>query len=198
MGLVRALVRLLGANSSALRWRFVEEGDCDALVADGGVADLDLQRVLAARRARALLVLGSRGASAGGDVLARPLRSEPFGHWLLRKQGELAGPPGPLPAGPAQPHYRLRRWPPSALMQGEPHRVRMASLLSRRFLSTRDLALLTEKDEASAVRFVQLLQGFGVVEMRESAVPPLPAPPPDPKRRGLIDGIRRRLGIWLS
>lgn len=199
MGLVRALVRLLGANSPALRWQFVQEGECDALVADGAAADLEVRRALAARRARAVLMLGGIAGNAGGDALPRPLRAEPFGHWLQRMQAELETAPSLPPATPALPCYRLRRWPPAALMQGEPHRVRMASLLSRRYLTTREMAMLTQQDEAAAVRFVQLLQGFGVVELRQT--PPaaaLAGPPPDPRRRTLIDGIRRRLGMWLK
>jgi hypothetical protein len=199
-GLVRALVRLLAASNRGLRWSFVADGACDALVADAQAAQ-DAGAVSASRGARAVLFLATGDSPPETDVLRRPLRPEPFGSWLLRMQGLLAAGAAPAMAAP-QPRatrYRLRRWPPAPLLQGDPGRVRMASALSRRFLTTRELAMLIQQDEEHIVRFVHLLQGFGVIDTADATVPQASrAPVAAPAPRGLIQGIRRRLGLWLT
>ena len=186
-GLVRALLALAGREP---RWDFVAEGPCDALVMDAGG---DAPRALRERGARAVLLLGE--ASAHGESLPRPLQPEPFESWLRRAQARLET--WTPPATP--PRYRLLRWPPAQLLRSEAQRTRMATLLTRRALSTRQLAQLTGADEGSCLRFVQLLQGFSLVLEERDALAPAarPAPAHAPARQGweLVRRIRRSLGL---
>ena len=186
-GLIRALVALAGHEPG---WNFVPEGACDALVMDAGG---DPVRALRERGARAVLLLGD--TSAQGESLSRPLRPDQFESWLHRAQARLETWTAPA----AEPRYRLVRWPPAQLLRAEAQRTRMATLLTRRALCARQLAQLTNADEGSCQRFLQLLHGFGLLmEERDAAVraPRLAAAAaPAPYGWELVRRIRRSLGL---
>lgn len=206
-GLARALTLLLAGSTPGFRWAFVHEGPFDALLVAAGSQPPAPARTVAA--------LGERGQapSPGMELLTRPLQADVLGAWLRRC--EAGGSPG-LRTDPAETpraaepqaavlppahRVRLKRWPPAALLRGDPQRVRMATLLSRRPLSSDELAVLSAQPDDRCRTFLNLLQGFGLLE----SVAPTPAPaappaavPPTAARlpsRGLIHSIRRRLGL---
>lgn len=204
-GLVRALLKLLeSASPGGTLWVFAADGPCDVLVADA--ADGSLPRAQAERRARAVLRLGGTGSATAEDALPRPLRAEQFEAWLLRTQRVLYGavsstrpapPPGPVEASPAAVRFKLTRWPPPELLHGEPQRIRMASLLSRRFLSVRELSRLADVDDIRAQTFIQLLQNFQLLAIEKSEIPRPPAIATGGRDVdwNLLRSLRRRLGI---
>ena len=117
------------------------------------------------------------------------------------------------------PRQRLKRWPRAAILRGDPHRVRMAALLSRRALNAHDLMLITGFSAATCQVFLQVLQSSELLSCepaaswpateRQAAAPsPVEAPaeetpaeetpPATPKTsftQSLIAGFRRRLGL---
>lgn len=203
-GLVRALIAL-AAPERRPPWNFVLSGPCDVLLADRRGSGL--QEACMQRGAHALVLLGE-GEAQGAATLARPLRSEQLEACLRLLGRKLLG---DEPAAAAQQpaaagihsgderRFRLLRWPPNELLRGEPQRVRMASQLSRRYLSAGDLARLTNGDVQRVRTFLQLLQGFTLLEPEPAAArDAAPAPAATlaaPSRLGLVQSIRRRLGL---
>ena len=103
--------------------------------------------------------------------------------------------------------FKLRRWPPAALLRSDPNRIRMATLLSRRALNAAELATISQQPVQECQAFLTTLQTTGLVNVQKEPAPapapaaagaPAPAAPPKPAptfARGLISGIRRRLGL---
>ncbi|MFT4195147.1 hypothetical protein [Ottowia sp.] len=101
--------------------------------------------------------------------------------------------------------FKLRRWPPQVLLRGDPGRIRMATLLSRRALGAAELARMSDRPPEESHAFLHVLQSTGLVDARTDALAPPPAPAaPEPTAskpsfgRGLIASIRRRLGVGNS
>jgi len=105
--------------------------------------------------------------------------------------------------------FKLRRWPPAALLRSDPNLIRMATLLSRRALNAAELATISQQPVQECQAFLTTLQTTGLVDVQKEPAPapapapaaagaPAPAAPPKPAptfARGLISGIRRRLGL---
>lgn len=225
-GLVRAFVLLMGSDTRT-SWDYVGTGACDVLVTDEG-AD-QVANTQARCGARAVLRIGATG---GQSDLARPLRLKAFEASLRDTAGRWASAgtmPAPIPATEAQQvvppdavptaarndavahaavrRYKLRRWPPTELLRGDAGRVRIASHLSRRHLCAQEVAQLTQIPAGNVATFLQLLQGFNLLEVQAppgNAIAPAgqadsrPAPllvAPAAPRRSLVQSIRRRLGL---
>lgn len=202
-GLVRALIQLLSRGSSDFLWSFAAEGPYDALIVDSGsAADLSTPELM--RSARALSILGSPSQPVPPDlqILEWPLRAEKLESWLTQVQQRLPAPQEPPNADDASgedARYRLKRWPPQALMRSDPERIRMAALMSRRHLSTAELARLSGQDVERCRTFLQMLQGFSLLDAVATTVQAQPvniaSPPATTLRKGVIQSIRRRLGM---
>ncbi|QJW84567.1 hypothetical protein HK414_15385 [Ramlibacter terrae] len=203
-GLVRALLALLGTGEASCRWTFVPAGRCDVLLADAACDAPDQAR--SERQAQALLLLG-KDVSGGADALQRPLRANEL-EAALRRPGQLLGCAGDAPAAPAPARtaapaattrYKLVRWPPAALLRGEPQRIRMATQLSRRFLSATELGQLTNQDPARCLVLLQLLQGFNLLQVEPASVPSPGVSSPRAAAPAvgwaLVRSIKRRLGL---
>jgi len=107
------------------------------------------------------------------------------------------------------PRQRLRRWPRAAILRGDPHRVRMAALLSRRALNAHDLMRITGFSAATCQVFLQVLQSSELLSCEpaaswpaaepQAAAPSLaeaqPVTPGTGFTQSLIAGFRRRLGL---
>lgn len=202
-GLVRALVQLLSRGSANFRWTFAQEAPYDALIVDPHSPDLRDPSLLAAAPALSILGAPPEPASAGFTVLEWPLRAERLESWLTSVQQQVAAPdprpPPPMAAQAPDACYRLKRWPPQELLR-DPFRIRLATLLSRRHLSLAELVQISGQDAARCQTFLQMLQGFNLLELRaadapDSGMPSNAAHAPSPPQRGLIQSIRRRLGI---
>ena len=199
-GLVRALLSLATTEAGGTGWSFVAEGPCDVLVVDGAGDAAVREAARQARSARALLAVGDGGPDAS-ETLPRPLRADRFAAALARLHRRLSAAAADLPVAAGDPalrrRYRLRRWPPAQLLRGEAMRVRMASQLSRRVLSACELAQLTQQEPGRSQTFLQLLQGFQLLEPEPLVADrgPPRAPSPAGAGLGLIRSIRRRLRL---
>lgn len=214
--LVQTLFRLY-SHGDAFRWTFVTAPPYDALLVDGTADDgknPDIDRM-----AKAVLRLTRMHAGRAPNTLERPVRADRLHDWLKSTEHELlstrpavaadgavdAAADGDSVVDASPLRFKLRRWPAAALLRGDPQRIRMATLLSRRALSAAELATLTQQPEPECQAFLTVLQSTGLVDLPQPAAP-TPAltgnaaavathTPPPPFARGLIAGIRRRLGL---
>jgi hypothetical protein len=100
--------------------------------------------------------------------------------------------------------YRLKRWPPAGILSTHRYNARLASFLSARHLTPRQLSTFSNVDSTWCVEFLSALQGVGLLDKQEAAahVPRaarLPvehaAAAPAHRSDNLLGRIRRRLGI---
>ncbi|ARU06071.1 hypothetical protein CCO03_16610 [Comamonas serinivorans] len=213
--LVRTLLRLF-AHDASFQWRFVEEAPYDALIVDGANSDQAVKA--AAQQARAVLALTRTLDADGPNRLSRPLRADRLKLWLESVEDHpvevKASAPSPLEAevaapSPSEPEtaFKLRRWPPVGLLHRDPIRIRMATLMSRRYLKVSELASITGLSPQEVQPFLHNLQLVGLVELKREREPsPTPqaqqiAAPETPSAgkgffgKGLIGSIRKRLGL---
>jgi hypothetical protein len=127
----------------------------------------------------------------------------------------------PAPAPVALAHdarVRLKRWPPADVLGQWRNGIRLASFLSARLVSVRELAELSNVAESECALFVHMLLASDVLRVQQepaaakaaptatpSAIPaPAPASATTPKtsaasaRLGLLGRLRRKLGIGLG
>lgn len=230
--LVQTLLRLY-AHGDAFRWTFVTAPPYDALLADGTTPEGASPEV--ERMAGAVLRLTRMNAGQAPDTLERPIRADRLQDWLKATERKLdqsgvdtrarahaltrpmsdddmathapAASPAPAPApAPLNPvRFKLRRWPPAALLRADPNRIRMATLLSRRALNAAELATISQQPLQECQSFLTALQTTGLVDLQQAAPPAAAAAVASQARaaaspapnfaRGLISGIRRRLGL---
>jgi len=204
-GLIRALLKLMAHGERAdLGWSFAEAGPFDGLVVDGSTG-VDAAQARSLARAVVALSDGRPSGLPATDVLLRPLRAEQLELWLRRTRAMLAQ--GTV-AAPLPPHvqpqarYKLKRWPPDAVLRSDPLRVRMASMLSRRAMTGAELAAATQHPVDKCEMFLQSLQSLGVLDVQviaEGAPRSEPASagerPATSEQWDLVRSIRRRLGL---
>ncbi len=222
--LVQTLFRLY-AHGGDFNWTFVSSPPYDALLVDGSNGEEISPEV--ARMARSVLRLTRMNATPSPDTLQRPIRSDKLQEWLRSIQNgfEDTRPTTWMTSAPAQAQvsekapveealpisplrFKLRRWPPAALLRSDPNRIRMATILSRRALNSTELASISGQMVGDCQAFLQTLQTTGLVEVQQEPLsvaptqanaPPARTAPNNPAKptfaRGLISGIRRRLGL---
>lgn len=125
-----------------------------------------------------------------------------------------------IPATPAIPvsaptanlttgRFKLKRWPPPAVLAADVVRIRAATLLSRRSMSLAELCTLSKMAPDRSEAFVRELLERGLLDLVAAVVNPLGVqalsppladiPRATPARtgfgRGLIGSIRRRFGM---
>lgn len=129
----------------------------------------------------------------GGDLTPQAAQA-PGAAWPVQAPGSLS-----LTAA-----YRLKRWPPVSMLSTHRYNARLASFLSARHLTPRQLSTFSNVDSAWCVEFLSALQGIGLLDRQEAVAHPLRASPmptrhaePVPAHRSanLLGRIRRRLGI---
>lgn len=208
--LVQTLLRLYGHGKNQ-RWTLADRPPYDALLVDA--LDSETNAGDLSRMAKAILKITRKNAASQPDTLERPIRADKLQAWLagIERESVSARPEdagredadsadAALLAGTVR--FKLHRWPPAVLLRGDPQRIRLATLLSKRALTLNQLALLSNQEVEQCRRFVQVLQNTGVVQAQDVVAPALPPAasaetPTAPARfaRGLIHGIRRRLGL---
>ena len=224
--LVQTLFRLY-AHGGDFNWTFVTAPPYDAVLVDGTSGD-DLSAEVA-QMAKSVLRLTRMNEQAGPNTLQRPIRADKLQEWLNSveysfqdtRPGALtsiphsesmqAAAPEPQQAPVSPLRFKLRRWPPAALLRSDPSRIRMATILSRRALNATELSSISGQAVHEAQAFLQTLQTTGLVDLQQE---PVAQPPSAPEHasagtaapssatiakpsfaRGLIFGIRRRLGL---
>ena len=202
--LIKTLMRLFPATAT-FKWRFAETGPFDAVVTDATNASSEVPAGLA----RGVLKITRTDAATDADCITRPIRAEQLQEWLAL-QGELLRlVPRPsvrtesraVTTQAGGTRFKLRRWPSAALLKNDPHRIRLATLLSRRALGAHELAHISRLPAQQCQDFVDTLQQTGLIEVergdaivvpRKTSAAPVVA---RPLASGLIGGIRRRLGL---
>lgn len=163
-GLVRALVVLLAQDEAGFRWAFSADGPHDALIADAACDAAWL-----APRARCVALLGGDGPATGDmETLARPLDKGELRAWLRRAEERLAAGPRTFATAmspPAQgPVYKLKRWPPQALLRSDPRHLRAAAVLSRGGVDARQLATHCGDAAGACLAFLRELDRHGLLD----------------------------------
>ncbi len=216
IGLLKTLLRLF-EHDRPFPWALVNAPPYDALLIDDTVEPgPDIVRT-----ATAVLRLTRMRDGDAPDTLPRPIRAERLQEWLQAVEAALYHTPSTAPRNPsvqpapaatrriepipaaadntAAPRFKLRRWPPAIMLRGDARRIRMATLLSRRALTSTELAELSHQSEADCQGFLALLQGTGLVEPQHTAVPEQASQHTPAAHRRLasrvVAGIRRRLGL---
>lgn len=217
---LQALMRLIGSSSRDFPWVLSDQTSLDAVLIDPRYAD-PMDPVVR-NLGRHMLIISDANPLNQPGILARPIQLEKFEAWLgqqaerLRGDIELSSLPTMSDAGDRNRddaedsrRYRLLRWPPAALLQRDARRIRMATLMSKRALTSAELARSIQEPSERCMVFLKLLQSFDLVEIivQPSAALPVPAEAraktpaavehrhsPAPPR-GLVSSIRRRLGL---
>lgn len=170
-------------------------------------------------------------------VLGSPLQFDDFISALAAAEPSLF----PQPAGPAAATglagdpatesaqaelaglvFRLRRWPPAALLAQSRYGIRLASFMSARPISLDELVVLSNVERAECARVIRSLLAQSMLRVQRSlnepAMVPTQAaassaaapvtvhapytaplrPQGAPERLGLLGALRRRLGLALG
>ena len=112
------------------------------------------------------------------------------------------------PASHSSEYFKLRRWPPAMLLQKNPVRTRLATMLLRRAMRLEEMTAITQRPLQECVSFLNLLKNSGLIEVYAEAVPiPQPQPsasklqseeekmPKIPVVKGFIAMFRRKLRL---
>jgi len=239
--LIATIFRLYGVDQSFI-WVLASEPPYDALLVDVRSEHVALPVCLGGQERVMLLGEPGRPCEQG---MSRPIRSDHLIKWLNDielsvldgKQNQIlfAQPmnnvqvsgidtPAPQPAVEKVrrrdewkiPAYKLTKWPGSEFLKGDIHRVRMATILSRRALTVQQLSAVSRVAEDKCQPFLNELRGADLIEERMVDVPPAVTEPSHPSvhsalaptERGpgfatarsigaaLIGSIRKRFGIF--
>lgn len=205
---IRTIVRL-SASDTSFAWQLVDAPPYDALLVDGPAVEHEYPRVIG--MAAAVLRLTRMNGGGQPGTMERPIRADRLQHWLRSIEHALreAQPTGltlheqtalEVEVSDAE-SFMLRRWPPTSLLRNDLDNIRMASLLVRRALSASELAGISELPFAQCVSFLQALKKAGVLEPHVAKAMPATVPQGAATvrggdfARGLINSIRRRLGL---
>jgi len=234
--LVATLFRLHRVEPSFI-WSLAETGPFDAVLADATVSDERL-RAFAGKSAqvRRLMPVGQVAKEEG--AMSRPIRSDHLVAWLnaievgvlhgggdgfaatSAQSGHVSLALGVQPdsldqllaarGGAANQRFKLRRWPPPAILAADVVRIRAATLLSRRLMSLAELSTVSGMPPNRCEEFVGELTHVGLLEIAEDLPKTAPAQsmpqqaedvharPAVTKAgfgRALISSIRRRFGM---
>ncbi|MCZ8258211.1 MAG: hypothetical protein O9327_21395 [Polaromonas sp.] len=204
VGLLRTILKL--STQLAVEWTLSEEGPCDVL--------LTVNATVAGQApvGHFVVPIVRRGGGQGGECLERPFRAEDFVALLGRvgptvvkvaasdeRQGEAITPP-------TARRGCLKRWPPAQLMGTSRERIQLATMLSRRPRSARELSAMAGYPESACGAFMQELDQHNLLsweihdqaQAATTAAPPIHTPVPagrGARSPGLLSSIRRRLGL---
>ena len=203
VGLLRTILKL--STQLVIDWSLSEEGPCDLLLTTSA---LEPGLVHAGRQAQIVVPIVRRGEAPAGECLEHPFRAEDFVALLGRvgpalKINATAPRQAEAVTVSADRRGRLKRWPPSQLMGSSRERIHLATLLSRRSRSVRELSAVAGYPEAACDAFMLELEKHDLLSW-EISEHPRQAPPAMPVSRkevaghgapGLFSSIRRRLGL---
>lgn len=203
--LVQTLLRLY-ASSGACRWIYASAPPYDALLADGSTPEGQSHELDG--MATVVLRLTRKSENTSHELLERPIRPDRFQQWLQSVERDLRR-TAARPGSASGARFRLLRWPPAAMLHDNAENIRLATLLSRRYLSARELAAISRQPEAACLEFIQALQSARLLRAEDSAAasslvqPASNAPQAQPQTQapkrffniGLIQNIRKRLNF---
>jgi hypothetical protein len=219
IGKVATFLRI-GRDRLQCEWQVVFGGELDVLMLGGDDPDT-VVGAMDGPLATLRVVDGGAGGCAAVGVLTRPLQYDAFVDALSALElGVVSDPhaetrpvaPTVATAVPPGAKFRLRRWPPTAVLQGHRYHVRLASCMSARPVGIDELVRLSNVGRPACEEFLATLIEQNMLDLRSAneAPPPMaaaaaprtaaPAAPaeawslPD---TGLLAKIRRGLGLAL-
>lgn len=222
---VAAYLRI-AAEQLHCEWKIVFAGEVQVLLLGEGEPQT-VRGILDSPKAILRLIDPTPDSPPPAGTLSRPLQYDAFLEALQAVERRIDGrPPAAKPrlteaatsrsatsAHAAAPGatFKLRRWPPAAMLHGSRYHLRLASFLSARHVEVGELARLSNVDPAQCQRFLDALAAEGLLDIRapaestdEPAVGSEAADRSKPRSTsnapvGLLGKIRRRLGIaWPS
>ena len=109
------------------------------------------------------------------ETLEQPLQYEAFLEALSALEGRIASTPAlrAVPrAFPPDARFRLLRWPPADLLQGDRDRQRLASFLLTRLVGLDELARVSHVGKPQCAEFLALLATTGTLDVATAAAAP--------------------------
>lgn len=214
--LVRSFVEMSAIFTADFPWVFADEPPFDAIVVDS--ENQPPLNVNIRDGAGVVLRITDHGAHSS-DMMQRPLRYRIVEDWLKKKAVEIRATLRHRPELPASPPAadlsggdpylgKLDRWPPSAFLQRDRLRLRIATILATNGMNLSDLTAVCREPEEHIRDCVRSFVAAGLLELQPTRQRPGAQPEagdravgvaaPPLKRKpglGLIAAIRRRLGI---
>ena len=197
---VRSLL-LLFNYADRVKWFFVDHPPYDALMVAPSVTE---EQVTALERAAGgactVLRLQSGGVTSvtgQGDVIAYPIQAMQLKVWIQATEARMVQSAlhSGLVIAPSN-LFKLRRWPPVAVLQGSAANIRMATLLSKTHMDIQTLASISGLSEGACALFITQLRKANLLEeavVSHADSQPQIQPAPSPAHSGLIGSIRRLL-----
>lgn len=192
-------------------WQVVHDGDAEVVLVAGlevdtvrGMLEPPLMTLHLAPPGHDARVLAWRSGRAPGTVLASPLQPDALVEALECAEHRFAGEaPATFTQLSAGCRFRLRRWPPSGLLWEDADNLRLASFMLTRSLDLEKLMRLSNVAADKCVAFITRMAGANLLHLEPvgAIVEPLApspraeAPPRRPARGGLLNALRRRLGL---
>lgn len=210
VGLVRTLFKLYAFGAGDFRWEVADAAPFDAVMVDSTAPPLG--GALLPRITNAVIVLGRAAGEDGAAAhtsLQRPLRSEKLEAWLLETARRQVVPASATNAATlvdlGSSQFKLLRWPPAGLLRNDAQLIRLATLLSRRFVTLLDLASMSNQPLEKCRNFMEQLHASSLLSVQASNVVAYAAAGhvqsqptmhvASREKRGLIGRIRLRLGL---
>lgn len=213
----------VGRHRLACEWHVVLNGPCDVVMLGSPLQDSEFAEDW---DASTILRVQEGHVGQGANALVRPLQYDAFVDALAVLERTL--PTQPLPAltsparvaspAPAVPapapraflggppaRFRLRRWPPAAILETHRYNIRLASFMSGRHVGLCELIRLSNVDRTQCEQFLIALDDAAILEVELAGASPAPrafAPgnaEAPPRRlaveRGFLERLRSRLGL---
>ena len=170
--LIINLMRMFSHNPSFC-WRVTEDDEYEVLVVDAK----QMQNTKIKRSARTVLRISDEQMFDDPHVLKRPIQAGEFREWLSKVEDALRFADSNqmqdalddelfnVSTNPRGLKFKLRRWPPTIMMQNDPVREQMAKLLSVDAFEVIELAQITGAPLAKCQAFVQKLQLVGLLDL---------------------------------
>lgn len=221
---VRILLRLL-TGSPNFHWSYAAVCPFDAvLIAQGIAAPADAVRIdvlpagAAATSGSLLLPIDANALEDVLYILQRQLQPTEFGELFesplsistsMEEHSLITLPVAQISAQNQfsiddNAEYKLKRWPPQAVLRGSKDRVRIANLISRNSFSVEQIVQSSGISKTEVQSFITVLQSFGILNVTETALEQSTlslsthtsaAPRQGMARRSILSAIRRTLGI---
>jgi hypothetical protein len=217
--LLRGLIRLNADSEHCKDWQFVDCAPYDLLFVDPVHSDAPSLAALSV--STPIVSLINKQVEGQSNSLQRPFSSDSLIHCLARARQYAARAPAVIAIDvpmqsftSTQPvtldwsaKFKLLRWPPMAVLRGEPARLRMATMLSRQAMKVKELAQFAQQPLEQVQQFINALHQAGLLFIGHNndghGLKTRQALQFNDKKsaatltlRGLMSHIRQKLGIF--
>lgn len=178
----KSIIGLLGGRIQA-QWRLIEHGTPDLLVEGEELSASPVEL----GSPRLVMHVGNHGATTDYLQVHWPLRASEVCECLQRVCTRID-----WLHSQADASLRLMRWPTATQLGGEPHFIRLATLLMSRSMNLAELASRSGVASDTCAAFITAMASHNLLREEPASVPPAPAPI---SQQGLFARIRRHLGL---